>query len=785
MRNCELQTNVFDLIVLTETWFDDEVPDENLRLHNYTVIRCDRDAEATAKSRGGGVLVALNKSINSYRIVKQISLEFERLDLEITKNNCKLYLSVSYFPQLKSAVSYDEFVTNVMNTINQRNYSNFLILGDFNLPGYNWVDLNYSKQLCGHHNSNIIRDGASTLYSLIKNFQLKQINTYVNNSNNTLDLFLCNNSHSVQSVQTNDPLSIIDEHHSAQIIEYQVLAVNNKNNNKFIYNYLKGNYKEISNILQNINWSYINNTNSHVNDFLNELYNILYAAIELHVPKYKLFNSNFPNYFSNELKLTIFKKRLFHYLFKEYNLPIYYDKFNELRRTCKILQNSDYDKMINDISIKSKNDPKKFWKFINGNQYNYPKEFSYKTIISNSDNITVNLFADQFSNVYKTTQLSNYNLDHILYSQQLEDIEITTKDILNAMKSINISVSHGPDKINSLLISNCINELLNPLCILFNNIILNQMYPDELKKCYIIPVYKSGCNSEISNYRPISLINVISKIFEKIIFTKISTHLYKYIINEQHGGVPGKSTLTNLVSFNEFVSDSFSNNLDVQAIYLDISKAFDSVNHCLLLHKLSFYGIGTKLINLFKSYLCNRQLIVKFNDCLSESFIMPSGIPQGSTLATLLFILYINDIKSSITHSKFLLFIDDLKIFIDLKDNFSLLHIQDDLNKVTLWAKKNDLDFNPLKCLTMLFSKSFSVNTNQIKISDCILSTPNTVKDLGILYQCNFKFNQHIDSIILKAKRKLNYIKFVCRNFNNIQLLKNVYNANQFLIMGQ
>ena len=241
---------------------------------------------------------------------------------------------------------------------------------------------------------------------------------------------------------------------------------------------------------------------------------------------------------------------------------------------------------------------------------------------------------------------------------------------------------------------------------------------------------------------------------------------------------PARSTVTNLICLNEFVSNSFNNNNSVQAIYLDISKAFDSVNHSLLLNKLTQYGINANLINLFRNYLNNRQVIVKFEDGLSQPFIMTSGIPQGSNLSTLLFLIYINDIKISIIYSNFLLFIDDLKLFTELTNSNSLSLLQRDLSRIVQWSHKNDLDFNLSKCMAMLFAKSNPVTDYQIEISNIFIQNVNIVKDVSIIYQNNLKFNKHIESIISKAKRKLNYIKFKCRQFKNIQILLNIYNTS-------
>ena len=155
---------------------------------------------------------------------------------------------------------------------------------------------------------------------------------------------------------------------------------------------------------------------------------------------------------------------------------------------------------------------------------------------------------------------------------------------------------------------------------------------------------------------------------------------------------------------------------------------------------------------------------------------MPTGIPQGSNLATLLFIVYINDIKYFVKDSKILLFIDDLKIFIELKNNSCINLIQNDLNNVCLWAKQNGFVFNILKSYAMLYSK-VKADSHSIYISNSLIPNTDEIKDLGIIFQNNLKFNKHIDSIIFKAKRKINFIKFYCKRFTNVNLIIKIYNS--------
>ena len=220
---------------------------------------------------------------------------------------------------------------------------------------------------------------------------------------------------------------------------------------------------------------------------------------------------------------------------------------------------------------------------------------------------------------------------------------------------------------------------------------------------------KGGNKCDIRNYRPICIQNVMPKLFEGIIACKLSSSFKNILIAEQHGFMPGRSTSTNLLEYQHYLINSIEKERQVDVIYTDFRKAFDSVSHSILLSKLDAFGIRSTAFSWLSSFLSGRFLRVKYKDCYSSRFLASSGVPQGSHLGPLLFNLFINDIGEVFVHSKFLLYADDLKIFLSIGNRDDALLLQHDLDRLSEWSDTNKLDFNLSKCNIVRFNRKRDV----------------------------------------------------------------------------
>ena len=259
--------------------------------------------------------------------------------------------------------------------------------------------------------------------------------------------------------------------------------------------------------------------------------------------------------------------------------------------------------------------------------------------------------------------------------------------------------ANGPNGISARMLLLCDDSIVLPLKLIFRNILLTGIFPNLWKRANVTPIHKKGDKQVIKNYRPISLLPICSKLFEKTIFK----YLYNFLVSNsllttnQSGFRPGDSTINQLTNLVNDIHKSFDNrnSFEVRSVFLDISKAFDKVWHEGLLFKLEQNGVSGSLLNLFKNYLYNRKQRVVLNGSVAEFFDVESGVPQGSVLGPLLFLIYINDLEANIV-SNIKFFADDTMIFSIVHDPIiSANELNHDLNLINDWAYQWKMDFNP------------------------------------------------------------------------------------------
>lgn len=215
----------------------------------------------------------------------------------------------------------------------------------------------------------------------------------------------------------------------------------------------------------------------------------------------------------------------------------------------------------------------------------------------------------------------------------------------------------------------------------------------------------------------------------------------------------------------------------VDVIYTDFSKAFDTVSHSVLLSKLSDYGLSSSTLELFSSYLSNRQQYVKFKKCKSSTFVAKSGVPQGSNLGPLLFLIFINDLPTILQYTECLLYADDVKIFKTLGDTDDCELIQSDLNKLNEWCQLNKLYLNISKCKCLSFTRKQSAFKFNYTIDNIQLERCDTIRDLGVIFQGNLTFKMHIEGIINDAYRMLGLIMRYSKDLYNINVIFVLFNS--------
>ena len=363
--------------------------------------------------------------------------------------------------------------------------------------------------------------------------------------------------------------------------------------------------------------------------------------------------------------------------------------------------------------------------------------------------------------------INDKNLEEFAYDIELKtnnnitDINVSIQEISDIIQILHPNKASGPDVISHKMLKLCPNSIALPLQIIFNKSLHQSKYPTNWKLAHVIAVFKKGDSSLPSNYRPISLISCVGKIMERVIYKHVYNYLHqnKLIYEYQSGFLPKHSTVHQLLEIYNSILNSLEKKEANCFVFCDFSKAFDKVWHRGLLHKMKAYGITGNLINWFKSYLKARRQKVVIKNNSSAYCEISAGVPQGSVLGPLLFIIYINDIADKLI-SLSRLFADDTSFGYSNRDTMQLKNvIAHDLNEMDIWSKKWLMSFNPDKTEIMIFSNrsvpenlDFSFNGKSVPIT-------TSHKHLGVTFSNDAKWNNHVDNIKSSVSKHLNILR--------------------------
>ena len=345
----------------------------------------------------------------------------------------------------------------------------------------------------------------------------------------------------------------------------------------------------------------------------------------------------------------------------------------------------------------------------------------------------------------------------------LQEVIINEELIYQKLKMIKFNKAAGADKLDSTFLNKTAEAICLPLSVICNKSLDCGIVPTDWKLANVCAIFKQGSKASAGNYRPVSLTSHVCKLFESILKDKIVEHIEKFnLLNQsQHDFILNKSCLTNLLEFITFRSNSIDNHKEVDVVYVDFKKAFDKVPHKRLMIKLRSFGISGSIYNWIENWLMNRKQRVVLNGFSSDWKEVTSGVPQGSVLGPLLFIIFVNDIDQSVT-SNLLKFADDAKLFRQVSDQSDVDALREDLRNLYQWSEDWQMLFNIDKCKVMHFGCKNS--QQQYSIAGSILSVVEEEKDLGVLIRNDLKVSQQCSKVVKTANQILGMIK---RSFQN------------------
>ena len=343
-------------------------------------------------------------------------------------------------------------------------------------------------------------------------------------------------------------------------------------------------------------------------------------------------------------------------------------------------------------------------------------------------------------------------------------------DFCVAIDSIPGGASCGPDGLSAIIMKKGKVPISRMLCKIFRTSLDTGKIPIMLKSAFISGIHKGGSRSAPVNYRPISLTSHAVKSMERVL-RKVLVNYLDYNLKldpNQHGSRAGRSTLSQLLQHHDEILSALENGENLDCVYLDFSKAYDKVDHGILLHKLRAIGITGKLGRWIANFLSERKQQVLVKGRKSEVAILKSGVPQGSVLGPLMFLLFIGDISKDVTAST-LIYVDDAKVKDPIRKIEDVENFQDNLDKIYSWAHNNNMQFNGDKFLLLRYGKNRKIHEETVYFTsemENVIDQTNQCRDLGVIMEETASFDAHIDKVCKKVRQKCGWLfrTFYSRN---------------------
>ena len=453
----------------------------------------------------------------------------------------------------------------------------------------------------------------------------------------------------------------------------------------------------------------------------------------------------------------------------------YKEERNELRKQIRKAKRIYEKKIAGD----ARHNKRAFYKYVNSKLTVRPEITQVKKqdgLYAETDKEIGDTIGKYFNSVHPPYYRGELPEMPTISQKKIRKISLTPRMVQDKLEKLNIHKASGPDGIHPHVLQRTAKAMSIPLTHLYQQSLDTGEVPDDWRTANVTPIHKKGDRTEPSNYRPVSLTSQVCKVLETFIRDEIVEHLTvnKLLSEAQHGFRKGRSCLTNILETLELWTEILDEGNCIDVAYLDFRKAFDLVSHKLLIHKMEKYGIEGQILKWVRNWLQDRTQKVVIRGTSSESFKVTSGVPQGSVLGPILFLIYINDLPAEVI-SPISLFADDSKVFtrivtkterLKITDSNGSEVLQEDLDKIQEWAKKWKMEFNVDKCKIMHIGRKNP--KSEYSMNGTKLTETKEEKDLGVTIDCRLEFDRHIKNIVAKANRTLGMIRisFTCMDKN-------------------
>jgi hypothetical protein len=732
-----LDSAKYDVIFVTETWLGSHIPD-NLVLFGlpYNLVRRDRG------SLGGGVLVAIKHGIEF--VVNDVAPDTESLCLDLTSAKTRFILG--YIPDADNTDCVFNMCTYFKQFVS-KNLTNVLV-GDFNMSRINWQANLATKYL------------HQCFFDCVSELGLSQLVTEPTRGNSILDLILTDSDRAVFGVVVIEHFGTSD--HNMVVFNIHG-AVSNLPQSNCHANY-KLDFVKLKQLLNVVDWKKSLQGCDHVDSMWDKYSSILNDCISkskvyCDFIKQKLQHRfNMPKHI---LRCCRKKLQLWHLLKTNPN------QANELK--YKVCQ-KDYSRLVREYEISREHRILQEGNLTALYRYVKKKTGCRRTIppLRVNDQLVSEVL--EKANALNTCFASNFVSDNgilpVLIPAGASETccvpNFTTQLVLDALSSTKPSKAVGPDGLSAFFYKEMKLQVCEPLSRIFELSIHSGQVPTVWKSANIVPIYKKGDASNPINYRPIALTCVPSKLMEKSVRTYMLDFLQKnnLLSQDQFGFLPGRSTILQLLSALDDWTSFVDYGIPVDVILVDFAKAFESVSHPKLLAKLHHFGFGDAILNWLASFLTGRYQRVCLDGTYSDPLPVLSGIPQGSVIGPLLFIIYINDLRSNSDFGVIKKFADDVKSYAPILNEECAMKLNSVLLDIVKWSSAWQLPLAPDKCSVFHIGRQ-NLGLEYSMAANSTLVHTFLVRDLGVWFSADLKSSTHCNNTVKTAFQRLAMIRKV------------------------
>jgi len=756
-----LATLDYDVVVITETWLDDSVTNGMISISGaYCVHRCDRG------SRAGGVAIFAKHDLETSVVpIKPEYSGLEILAVDFSGDSPLRVIGAYRPPHCDNNVS--KLLWECITDLTDCPFPT-IIVGDFNLPDIIWYPTLEHKDT----------DQCIEFLAKVSELGLEQYVTEPTHKcpksekSNFLDLIFCTDEQFVFDVKVSDSV-ITTDHACIEFSSIGPCVSKPPSKKQYFRDFENANWKSINDYLSTVTWDNLMFQNDELStqDLWNIFISKLHKAIELFVPLKEVKPHKSKKQYPKYLSLLIKEKKK---LYKQRVNRETRAKYNRLNK--KIKRITDKIALNRENKILQSDDKNRLYKYVRKNRCNDNGIAPLKTKqgkLVTDESQKAKVLNQTFAKNFTVDNGSKPKFDKLVAETTFidSDLNFTSQKVRKVLSGLKNKKSRTPDDIPAIFFKSVADNVCYPLSILFQKSFESGTLPSIWKLADVVALFKKGDASDPGNYRPVSLTSISCKIMETCIYDEIIAYMRQnnLLSRHQHGFLKRRSTCTQLIECLEDWTKQLENKNPTDVIYVDFRKAFDSVSHDKLLLKLEAYGIKGKLLDWIREFLSNRKQRVCLGNFTSNYVPVTSGIPQGSILGPLLFLIYVNDLPEIFEGVTCKLFADDLKLYGCAHD---FEKIQKALEMLAKWAKEWQLGIAVQKCGVLHIGDNnpehaYSLLDKELPIENCF-------RDLGVYVSSDLKVASQCFEISKKANRVTNML-FNCFQTRNYKTLLDAF----------